>query len=82
MRKQNTHAICRFLHQELQIAGILIIFILGLIVFGLLHIKIYAVANALFHSHHPVTDTNMGLDILSIRVFFYFLAQGCHMHPQ
>ena len=34
MRKQNTPAICRILHQELQIAGVLIIFILGLIVFA------------------------------------------------
>ena len=35
----------------------------------------------LFRFQHPVANTDMGLDVLSVRILFDFLAQGCHMHP-
>ena len=36
-----------------------------------------------FHTKHPVSDTNMGLDQMRrIRVSFQFFAQGCHINTQ
>ena len=36
-----------------------------------------------FHTKHPVSDTNMGLDQMRrIRASFQFFAQGCHINTQ
>ena len=34
----------------------------------------------LFNLQHPVTDADVGLDVLGVRILFDFLAEGCHVY--
>ena len=34
----------------------------------------------LFNLQHPVTNANVGLDVLGVRILFDFLTEGCHVY--
>ena len=38
------------------------------------------VLRKLLNLQHPVTDADVGLDVLGVRILFDFLAEGCHVY--
>ena len=46
------------------------------------HAENTRILQKLFNFQHPVTDADMGLDVLGIRILFDFLSESCHVYPQ
>ena len=47
---------------------------------GDMHAEHTRILQKLFDFQHTVTDADVGLDVLGVRILFDFLAEGCHVY--